>query len=172
MQQGYVLLMMLVYMQIFSLLAMQAMADVVYQQQTARHRISNDQLRREALKVLADIDRVPAVSCRIEKMTTSQLASHDIQWLRSRGCYINRGEIQYFYVRETLGMDNCAVISNEYKQLVTPLYYRNTLLQLYGLNKQENVVLQDTVAIASLAPPVCSIKLKLVKSGRQMLRWM
>ena len=172
MVHGYVLLMMLVYMQIFSLLAMQVAADIVYQKQSAMHRQSTYQLRRQALRVLSDIDRMTDASCNINKTSYARLAMHDIRWWRRRGCYLNRGEIEYFYVRETLGVDDCAVIITSNKQYLTVQYYRNTLLQVVALTSEVNGILQDTIAVAGSMPPVCSHTLKQVKSGRQMLRWL
>lgn len=172
MVQGYVLLMMLVYMQIFSLLAMQVTADIIYQKKAAMHRHSIYQLRRQAIRVLSDIDRMTDTSCNINKMSPARLAMQDIRWWRRRGCYLNRREIEYFYVREVLGDDDCATIITPNKQQFTVRYYRNTLLQVVALTPESTVLLQDTIAVAGPVPPVCSLKLKQVKSGRQMLRWL
>lgn len=172
MVQGYVLLMMLVYMQIFSLLAMQLTADIIYEKKSAIHRNSTYQLRHQALRVLSDIDRMTDTSCTINKMSPVRLTMQDIRWWRRRGCYLNRGEIEYFYVREVLGVDDCAVITTVNKQQVTVKYYRNTLLQVVALTPEITLLLQDAVAVAGPVPPVCSFTLKQVKSGRQMLRWL
>lgn len=172
MRQGYVLLMMLVYLQIFSLLAMQVAADVVYQKKSSMHRLSIYQLRRDALRVLVDVDHMAGSSCEINKMSASELAVRDIHWWRSRGCYIRRGEMEYFYVREALGIDHCGVIISENKQQLAVQYHRNTLLQVSTLTPGVTVLLQDSVASAGSVQPVCSINLKHVKSGRQMLRWL
>ena len=60
--RGFVLLMMLVYMQVFSLLAMQGVASVIAEKKQMNRRIAAGHQRRQMLVVMTQIDRMNEVA--------------------------------------------------------------------------------------------------------------
>src|SRR3990167_4674200 len=170
--RGFVLLTMLVYLQIFSLLAVQAMASMVFHQKMLHRRLVADNGRLSVLSVLARIDSTHEPSCTVTVKPPAYLSTRGINWWRRHACLISAEEFDYFYVRESLGTDDCGVITNQSNQDVMPIYYRNTLLQVSKVTQPQRLLVQDTIVLPGSTPPSCSGNLKQVKPGRQMLRWL
>lgn len=173
MMRGFVLLVVLVYLQILSLLSMQMMASFISLKREQFHQLVVYQQRQKALDVLATVDQVRQPLCSVKINSALQLSFKSLSWWRQYGCHDTHDNYEYFFVRERLGVDTCSVISHQYKQQLAPVYYRNTLLQISAANEYNRaLIVQDTVAMVSEQPPHCSDTLRRVKAGRQALRWL
>lgn len=172
MLDGFVLLIMLVYLQIFSLLSMQALSSATVYKKFEFNQLVVFQKRRQVLDVLAFLDQKPQVSCVMTMRSHKWFLHQSSAWWRRHACHISFATNDYYYVREMLDAGTCGVTSNEYKQQVTPIYYRNTLLQVSGVSAHQSLMVQDVVVWPGQNPPVCNKTLWHVNTGRQMLRWL
>jgi hypothetical protein len=68
--------------------------------------------------------------------------------------------------------NGCTVINDSSKQLVTPIYYRNTLIYVSTFNAYQSMLVQDTTAVAGVQPSTCRGSPVSIKPGRQMLRFL
>ncbi len=168
---GFVLLIMLVYLQILSLLAVRGMTAVIYHKKLLRHESESFLQRHEMMSILAKIDIVKAPVCMIRKAVPLDQLRHDINWWKRHGCQIINGKNQYYFVREKLSVDRCAQVTNVYNQQVIPVYYRNTLLYDSGVNVINTLLFQDTIVFPGDSAPSCTGILKTINRGRQMLRF-
>lgn len=167
--RGFVLLIMLVYTQVFSLLAVHGTASLLARQQLLREHLTLADRQSRALAVLARIDRMAESSCLVTIQQYSSLAQHSSGWWRLHACRMQTGGDEYFFVREFLGADSCSSMRNAKNQLVMAHYYRNTLHQQSAAGTP--LLVQDTIARPGKSPPVCDT-LRQIKPGRQMLRWL
>lgn len=165
--RGFVLFIMLVYLQILSLLAMRGAAAIIDQKKSFHHQREWYRQQQNLLMLLDQVDTVKQPACTISKTLPRELLRHDISWWKRHGCRLIRGENQYFFVRERLQNDDCAVVTNSYNHLVIPVYYRNTLLYDSGVTA---LLVQDTIVLPGSFPPSCSDVPRKVRQGRQMLR--
>ena len=170
--RGFVLLIMLVYLQIFSLLAVQGVAALGVQKKLLYHQMLADQRRREMLRLLTQIDSTREPQCVVVRQAPAALITRHLSWWRRWGCRLSEGKNYYFYVRERLETDICAQFNDESNQVVAPAYYRNTLLYVSGLSHFQSMLVQDTIAAPGQVPPSCNGGIKRVNPGRQMLRWL
>ncbi len=170
--RGFVLMVMLVYVQIFSLLAMQAMAVLAFHKKAIFHGVLANQQRHLARYSLAMIDAEPASSCLIGRYKVVDFARVGVEWWRLHGCHKTTPNSEYFYVREDLGIDPCAQLEIQSKHGDAVRYYRNTLLYITSLSDYRSTLIQDTVAVPAVTSAACVGDVKRIKPGRQMLRWL
>lgn len=170
--RGFVLLIMLVYLQIISLLAMHGVAVIIYQKKTYHHGIESHQERQQIMSLLAQADAMKRPQCMIPITPVYQLARHSIQWWKRHGCVLGDGKKQAFFVREKLNIDACEQETDVYNHLVMPIYYRNTLLYDWRVSSAGAIILQDTIVVPGGLLPACPNTPKKVNAGRQMLRWL
>lgn len=159
--QGFVLLIMLVYLQLFSLVAIQGMSALLLQQKTLRLRLAQLEQQQAVLAVLDKVDHYARPSCTVP-VQPYRMMQRPEHWWKLRGCHLNSAGIDYYFVREDLGTAPCSLIKY---QRVTAHYYRNTLYQHQGL------LVQDTIARSDKLPPACGSPRE-VHPSRQMLRWL
>lgn len=172
MMRGFVLLVMLVYLQIFSLLAMNAMAVVAMHKKELfqGYDLIRDRLR--AQELLLGLSHQQVNGCQVAMHTTDEIDRADLNWWRRTGCHGIKDSREYFYFREDLGVDACGAIEYEDKQLVAARYYRDTLLYLSKLSYYQSVVAQSTFVVPEHVPLECKESIKRLHPGRQMLRWL
>lgn len=167
MMRGFVLFIMLVYLQILSLLAMRGAAAIIDQKKSFHHQSERYRQQQNLLIMLDQVDAVMQPACVISKTYPLELLRQDVSWWKRHGCQLIQGKNQYFFVRERLQKDDCAVVTNSYNHLVIPVYYRNTLLYDSGVT---TLLVQDTIVLSGSFPPSCSGVPRKVREGRQMLR--
>lgn len=171
MMRGFVLLVMLVYLQIFSLLAMNAMAVVAMQKKQLYQGYDLIKDRLSTQELLLGLQHQQVDGCQINMHTPDELDRADLNWWRRAACHGVKDGREYFYLREDLGVDACAMVEYEDKQLVAVRYYRDTLLYLSKLSYYQSVVGQSTFVVPEQTSLECKEAIKRLHPGRQMLRW-
>lgn len=158
--QGYVLFIVLVFMQLFALLGMYGYTATIQEM-----RLGNEQWRHQGtlLSVQAIMHQLEAqaVDCIIP--VTPDIATKSQRWWQNHACSENAANFRYYYVWEKLGLDPCALIDNN--QRLTADYYRLTLYV-----PAHFILMQSTVVKASNEMGVCLYEQHPVKFGRQMWR--
>lgn len=167
---GFVLLVMLIYIQVISLVAVQSLLLSGGMLKTNRQSLIVGEMLRSAIAIMKSIDESDAAACMVERQSLVMLKRHELGWWQVHGCRFNGGNNINFYVRERLGIDTCAALLSPNKQMVAPIIYRNTLLQVSGLNHHVRAILQDTIAVESRTLPACNQEIRVIQHGRQMLR--
>lgn len=160
--QGFVLCVVLVFLQLFAMLSLYQLMRVSY-----AIKLSNQQLQhalfvlqaRVMLRKLAQAD----VECEINAISDLSLQHHTLDWWQSNACYFQRNKINYFIVQERLGDDPCAVVSHKR----SALYLRDDLL---AVQNSERVILQGTIVKVSAVPLSCATRPHAVRVGLQMIR--
>ncbi|HTM63222.1 MAG TPA: hypothetical protein VL360_01825 [Gammaproteobacteria bacterium] len=168
--QGFVLLIMLIFMQMVALLIAREISMLAYLKQSLFHHVMDVQQENEMQAVMRLVDHYKRPSCMINHMSHSAISNMSLRWWLKHGCKIRFHGNEYFFVREYLGVGACIGIRNQHNQVVVTEYYRNTLLYHSDINELERQLMQDTVAIPGNNIAVCSGQLRLIESGRKMLK--
>lgn len=171
---GFVLLIVLVFLQLFSLLGLYGLTTASITTRTNRHLWQRDRDLLVSKKLLHDIENqlsADSLTCVIQRLSRSVLARKPISWWQQNACSGNLIEMRYYYVMETLGNDPCGVLGkDDNNQAVIPKYYRITLYVLPDKMRRAKLILQSTMAKQSEERSICSGTPHQVELGRQMWR--
>lgn len=166
---GFVLIIVLIFMQILSLLSWYTVENVLLEIKTTRNFIKQQRLLNQAELFLDQIEQevlVQLPSCQIPPMNPEAYKSQSIAWWQSVSCAGNFQRFQYYYVIESLGADPCAYLAHD-KSWAD--YYRITLF-VSTESIQSNVFLQSTVVLPIQYAQQCNEKQHAVQLGRQSWR--
>jgi hypothetical protein len=150
-EQGFVLLMVLVIMQITMLLFLSGSMTAQLMLTSAHHHQNRERLTRVMFEQMDEIELQGLATCIIPLIPSNVLAKMPLHWWRQRGCSGERGGVHYYYVWEQLGQETCA-------------YDRLTLLGYVTQEMGEKIIYQSTIARAIKNPSDCEV------SARQMRR--
>lgn len=170
-QYGYVLLITLVFLQIFALLGMYALTKSVNALRQDQHQWQRLQSDRQANLILVKLEKSliqDAIKCHIP--LTTDIFKKTIAWWEQYGCSANFAGIRYYYVEEDLGIDECAIISNDNNQQVIANYYRITLCMNMNNLPESKIIVQSTLAKPVMSNHRCFGHKRQLKAGRQVLR--
>jgi len=95
------------------------------------------------------------------------LKHKSLQWWQINTCHANVNDIQYYFVVEELGEDECSIMD---LRKTTAQYYRITLSAKSNELNGSRYILQSTIAQPSSSIANCRIQPHLVKQGRQSFR--
>jgi Tfp pilus assembly protein PilX len=171
--KGFVLLIILVFMQIFSILTCVGLASV-----SAAIRINRDAWQSYTFKKAAvrELDTLETAllttgpQCVIPILPAGELARKSISWWQEYSCSSNLAGFRYYYVTENLGKDSCSLLDKDTDHIVIADYYRITLLALPAKKLTAKLILQSTMVKASNDSLPCDRDKHLVTAGRQMQR--
>ncbi len=174
---GFTLVMVLVFLQLASMLALYELlrASQVLRMLRATH--LQDQGLSAAKNMLTEIalEFIPeTLACNVPLRTMRKSYQAQKQWWLQHACIKTEGEIKYYFVYETLGVDPCGYINNiDNNQSFAAIYYRITLYaEPLNVKSSGAFILQSTLAKSSRERLSClSIHLQHeVYSGLQMMR--
>lgn len=171
---GFVLLIVLIFLQIFSLMGVAAFLNAKMGFKIAREFEQKNTFfssSKYILRLLAAKMTVDKIHCLIEIIPATEMATKPPFWWKQFSCGGQLSEIHYYYVVESLGQDPCAIIENSANnQKLIADYYRITLLSLSNKMKSVRILLQSTIAKASPSSLSCTNNLHRVTIGQQMWR--
>jgi hypothetical protein len=165
--QGFVLLIMLVYMQVITLAAAHGIMSVIADKQYNHHTLRVREQRNEMLMILNQIDHQTSVVCLTKARSLRWLKRRELSWWKYHGCQINGKHSVYYYVREDIDTDACALLNGNDGRAYASAYYRNTVLE-----PVTRMMLQDTIILPAQSSETCNNQTRTIASGRQMLRWL
>lgn len=163
--RGYILLMMLVFLQLCAWISLNAMQQTVSALKLMReqtNRIAVAQRSHNLLQQLAVEQSFLNTSCRIPVLMPMKLVKNSLPWWQENACSGSSDHLQYYYVIEFLGEDECALLT----ETTHANYYRMTLLMLTDTRPMYQV----TFSAASDQVKSCMKQAYSVKLGIQAFR--
>lgn len=174
-RKGYVLLIVLVFLQIFSLVALFALTQAAQLLRRENARWQSDEYARQANKWMARVIAGGAIdsgACAIPITPVSILANRPVSWWRVNTCSANLSKISYYYAIESIGSDACAIIwHSPENQTQVAYYYRVSILMEPGDGvARANWLIQDTVIKPVDREKECDQETHVVYAGQQARR--
>lgn len=151
--RGFILIIVLIFLQIFSLIGLFNISSLTQVLKSNSHLYQSYYLRHKSLAFLQELEREIKPECLIPIIPAPLLAKKPASFWQVHACHANVDGIRYYYSMEWLGEDACAEAA----------YYRITL-------KAGHYLLQSTLALALSESKVCEGRKHVVKPGRQWLR--
>lgn len=165
-ESGLALITVLVFLQIFAILALYNIRSSLWQLQQTRHYAERYHRLTAAEACLKNAEASIPDSvqlCLIPATTASKLRIQPLLWWQSQSCTGNFNIFHYYYVVESLGTDNCAEVNNHF----VASYYRITLLLDTSDKLAGKVILQSSYVVPVESHPVCHGTHHPVAEGRQ-----
>lgn len=122
---GYVMLIVLIYLQLFAMLGLESVANLMIDRKQLRLKVQRISQQNDALQVLKSLDHENVVRCQSLNYTVDTLMSQSLSWWIQHAC---RGQVKgqdYYYFREILA-------------IYPETYYRHSL-------RMGMVMVQDTM---------------------------
>jgi Tfp pilus assembly protein PilX len=172
--RGFVLIIVLVFLQLFSLLGWYALTSASMAIKMNEHHWQREKNWYSANQALNDAELNLSSTlppCMIPIAPLAAIVNEPFSWWQRQGCSGNLNEIRYYYVAEWVGNDPCGVIGKGVSnQSITAEYYRITLLALPKKMKMATIILQSTIIKGNHDNSSCRGQSRLVTVGRQMWR--
>jgi Tfp pilus assembly protein PilX len=168
-ENGYILLIVLLFMQIGVLLGIYSLESCVIEFRVSHRVLQKQRMNRDLEYVMRGEEekiRTFVPSCLVPIMSTSEITDQPLSWWRSQSCTGNFHSIDYYYVLEPLGQDPCAHIKRTKDAMAG--YYRLTMLGI-SQDSEIRVLLQSTIVRPDITAHQCNERIHLVSSGRQSL---
>lgn len=170
-QKGFIILIVLVFMQIFMLMNWYAIENILLVINFSKNDTLHDGLVENAKKLLAQaesflITKVP--SCVISFSNSSRLIVMPLSWWQAKSCSGKFQSFKYYYVVEPLSADSCAIVDQA--KNMSAAYFRITLF-FDSNNDESRLFLQSTLVrpnTTTLLEPCKDLQHK-VQVGRQSL---
>jgi Na+/proline symporter len=161
-KHGYVLLIVLIFMQIFAWIGLQGLSYSITILKTNRLAWQRLQHIADARKILRGI--AVSSNCLVPQMAAHFLKRKSLHWWEKKACHGSN----YHYVIEFLGTNACALIQWKNK-LVSSQFYRLSLL-LVSDQHFDRMILQTTIALPYTELLACEDKNYQINSGEHMFR--
>ncbi len=149
-KRGYVLLTVLLFIQIYALLTLSVLEQIILEQ----HLLSEQKNRRHLLEAaerrlsqLLQGYSEETSFCALSPLAPEQLSQQPLAWWLSSACTEKNGSWRYYYIVENLGMDPCAQIRGHPQGQAA--YYRLSLLTDREEDENQKVLLQATLITES-----------------------
>lgn len=168
-KSGFVLFIVLIFLQIFSLISLYSLTMIESTMKSGNHLWQGYIFRQKSESFLHKLENsvLQNKKCIIPVTAAIVLKNKTMQWWQLNTCHDNVNEIQYYFVVEALGEDDCSIMD---LQKTTAQYYRITLSAKSRQFDGSRYILQSTIAEPSSNIANCDIKPHLVKQGRQSWR--
>ncbi len=162
--RGFVLLIVLVFLQLFTLLSAQYLWSKTRIKQEIKLQLAVMAAHDQALDLLDTWGAKKRV-CESAHYTTRFLQGQPESWWQLHACDQIR-ELHVYWLQEDIMTDACMAVSSAPQMRVH--YYRRTIF-IAGL---VGAIAQETVATSDAQPVDCAQPIKLIAPGRQSLRWL
>ena len=173
MSQGFALIIVLVFLEIFALLSLYALESRVL-----NHKIATQfwhkhlaQITADSLLVSLERDLIKnSIICDMHIISNTHLLSKSLDWWRKVSCTGNLTKFQYYYAIESLPTNGCSYIEQDQDgstKKVNVDYKRLSLLLVNKKNIKEKVLLQSVLAVPNTRVRICTANAHRVMLGRQ-----
>jgi len=171
-QNGFVILIVLVFMQILILLNWYVINNVLLLTRFSKNMAVHDLLYHQAKCVLTRVEAEVVSNlpdCLISFTDTDLLIAQPLTWWKAQSCSGNSQTFKYYYVVEPLAVDSCAIVDPVKKTIAS--WFRLTLF-LYLNKGNARIFLQSTLVRPSTggAEQPCTGSHHTVQVGRQSSR--
>ncbi len=164
---GYVLLVVLVYLQLFGLLILSALSNRGKLQKQIQAKQWHFRQRHEARVLLAQLDRMYQSSCLRPVSSTAYMLHQPFSFWQAFACRGGDGWAEYYYFWQDIGIDRCHRMNEGDGMGLSVRYIRLTLVYAGAA-----VIVQDTYAYPTQLALDCHEDIKEVSPGRVALRWL
>ena len=164
---GFVLIVVLIYLQLFSIFSLYALENSLIASKQSKNTLEQNRLFIAAERVLRFAENKlmsESPNCFIPITSVNDLLNKPVDWWQQTGCKGSIHERSYYYIIELLEDNPCAVADNYQSS-----YYRISVLLTTG-DDDNNIRLQSTVIKPTKIDMVCNEKIYQVTPGRQMWR--
>jgi Tfp pilus assembly protein PilX len=165
-QQGFILLIVLLFMQICALLGLDAMEFSWINNRLSRLAWDRYRMTMAVNEIVQNVEQnvlsFPQ-NCVISVLPVNEIIKKPLSWWNQQSCAGNFHSIQYYYVLESLGVNSCAHIR---QSSAVADYYRLTFLAKDEAGSAEMIVQSTLVKVAKISEP-CKNKVHQVDAGRQ-----
>lgn len=167
-QVGFILPLTLLLMQamiIYSLSALMINQVLIKEKRDAIIARDNRQKVKKALMQIASgggFDELPCLSPVVSVLT---LKKYSLQWWESYGCHMMMDNHSYYFMIESMGLDECGLmseVSQQYADIAN--YFRISMINI------DRNIMQMTVALPKHQLLQCTDKMHYVIHGQQMVR--
>lgn len=162
---GFILLVVLVFMQILSLLALDGLLQASLLRKSHLHQLQADNLGRIAENVLPFFERQLFENCCVTPLSVTFLASQSVKWWQAHACHKNVGKQTFYYLWEKLGREQCGMFNQKLRVVE---FYR---LSVFASELNTAILLQSVIAKSTNQQPRCKTKPSIISSGRQLYRF-
>lgn len=169
-QNGFIILVVLVFMQIFILLNWYAIENIVLLLRESKNSVEQERIYEKANHILSRAESSVishSPECVIPIMYSSQMVRQPLTWWAAKSCSGNFQGFKYYYVVEPLARDSCAIVDRIKK--ISAAYFRITVF-LYSDKEDARIFLQSTLVKPDDSSDVCKSSQHSVQTGRQSWR--
>lgn len=160
---GFVLLILLIFLQLFALLSAQYLMNKAQFKKQLRQEAEVIRARDLALSWLAKWGKKD-VHCNEFAYPVKFLLQQNDSWWQVHACYVN-DKPRIYFLKEDLQTDACAAIAMH--DIWRVHFYRHTVY----IPGKTGVMLQETAAVSDTLPIDCKQPIRTLTAGRQTLRW-
>lgn len=167
--RGFVLFIVLLFLQLFSMMCLYSLTSVTAMLHTVRDNWDEALHKNTIMRMLNKIESlIPMESrCILQEPSEGELFEKPLEWWQQHACADVLDGFLYYYVLEVLGSNACAIVEKyDNNQVLTAKYYRITLLSAVDLYH----LVQSTFVVGVGQSEICLSTEHQVKVGRQMQR--
>lgn len=160
-EKGLVLIAVLIFMQIFALLGLYALENILLQLKINNMMWFSHQIEIHAENIINRVEK-NFLFCINPSISINEVKNKSFSWWQQHGCSIDN---YFFYVAEFLGEDPCAGIMPNKKK--SAAYYR---IYLFGASRKMHILWQDIMVDFSGHAVQCKGRVRGVAIGSQGFR--
>lgn len=164
-QQGMILPIVLIFMQIFILLSLFALESGRIQLKISLALWQKELFSEKTQEKLQQIENTLPTQCVVSPIPEESLSEAPLSWWQAQSCADKTSSIEYYYIIESLGEDVCAVLDSHH----IADYYRVSLI---GLDPLSGAIRRlQTTYVSAISPwRSCVSHSHVVALGRQSWR--
>ena len=175
-QNGFVLLLVLIFLQIFTLMSLSSLRQILMHVKLLGAIWQRQELTINAENLLSDIENQLKNSkpiCIIRPISTTKIIQAPAQWWAAKSCVGNFKTFKYYYVIEFLGHDPCSfILSNNKRDTKKNAYfYRISLLMKRGytnnISHAPRVIMQSIFLKGGELTETCKLMPRFQSEGRK-----
>lgn len=168
MQKGVVLLIVLLFISLFSLMSLHTLSMAALSHKNNRYDWDRIFMLMSAEILMSKISISSSSICKWA--SNESVVNKPFSWWKKSGCADKVAGLECYHVVQALGQDPCAYTKRIDNHLVIADYYKITLLCWTGEIEDSKLLLQSTVIKDGSTSSTCSGISRQVRLGKQVLR--
>lgn len=166
--KGFVLLIVLVYLQLLAMLNMANIRQLTMLKKQVHLQEQQSDLRANARQIMHLLSGPVNDTCVMPAKPVQFMQTQSVLWWQSHACVGMYNNSRYYFFYSDLGGDDCAQITENNGQVKRAHYYKVSLLYLAG----KSVLAQQTLVLPVDPSGQCHDQLRSVMAGAGVLRWL
>lgn len=164
--KGYVLLIILVYLQLFALLMMANIRLLSGYKKQVREQTQLGEKRNAILSVLNDLGLQLTPECRLNAYSPAFVQKQSLSWWKTHACTHDHAGHLYYYIQVDLGTANCLGVKDANNQLKAAHFYKDVVM----MGDQE-MLADETIVVPDEALLACPTPAEEIQAGKRRIRW-